>query len=197
MLHFEQPLYFYLLLCIPILIALFYAVSVRNNKLRKRFGDLINLKRLASDISRFKSPLKFFLLILAFAILTIALANPRVGHRTQSVKGEGVDVYIALDVSKSMWAEDVLPNRMVRARQFSQKLISAVQGDRVGLILFAGQPFLQMPLTTDYAAAYMFVQSASPDINIAQGTAIERAIDMVVKIGKQYEKKKDGRYFEL
>ncbi len=190
MLHFEEPLYFYLLLCIPILFALFYVATLHNDKLRKQFGDLINLNRLTSDISRLKRPLKFSLLMMAFTFLTIALANPRVGHRTQSVKGEGADVYIAIDVSKSMWAQDVKPNRMERARQFSQKLIDAIEGDRVGLIFFAGSPFLQMPLTTDYAAARLFVQNASPELNINQGTAIEKAIDRVVELGRKNKKKK-------
>lgn len=205
MFHFEQPYYFYLFLCIPVLIALFVAITVHNNKLRKHFGALIGLERLAPNISRIKGPLKFGLMILAFAFLVVAMANPRMGNKTQSVKREGVDIYIALDISRSMWAEDIKPNRMERARQFSQKLVKAVRGDRVGLILFAGHPYLQMPLTTDYAAAQLFVQTSSPKLDITQGTAIESAIDMVVELGQKEEQKKqralivitDGENHEL
>lgn len=205
MFHFEQANYFYLLLCIPVLIALFVAITVHNNKLRAHFGALIGLERLAPDISRIKGPLKFGLLMLAIAFLVVAMANPRMGNKTQSVKREGVDIYIALDVSRSMWAEDIKPNRMERARQFAQKLVKAVRGDRVGLILFAGHPYLQMPLTTDYAAAQLFVQTASPKLDITQGTAIESAIDMVVELGEKEEQKKqralivitDGENHEL
>jgi Ca-activated chloride channel family protein len=190
MFHFEQPNYFYLLLCIPVLIALFVAITIHNNKLRKHFGALIGLERLAPNISRIKGPIKFGLMMLAFAFLVVAMANPRMGNKTQSVKREGVDIFIALDVSRSMWAEDIKPNRMERSRQFAQKLVKAVRGDRVGLILFAGHPYLQMPLTTDYAAAQLFVQTASPKLDITQGTAIESAIDMVVELGEKEEKKK-------
>lgn len=190
MLHFEQPAYFYLLLCVPVLIGLFIAVTLHNQKLRKNFGELLGLERLAPNISKIKRPLKFAILMVVFVFLVVALANPRMGNKTQSVKREGVDVFIALDVSRSMWAQDIKPNRMERARQFAQKLITAVRGDRVGLILFAGHPYLQMPLTTDYAAAQLFVRTASPKLDITQGTAIESAIDLVVEIGNKDEKKK-------
>jgi Ca-activated chloride channel family protein len=205
MFHFEQPYYFYLFLCIPVLIALFVAITIHNNKLREHFGALIGLERLAPNISRIKGSLKFGLMMLAFAFLVVAMANPRMGNKTQSVKREGVDIYIALDISRSMWAEDIKPNRMERARQFAQKLVKAVRGDRVGLILFAGHPYLQMPLTTDYAAAQLFVQTSSPKLDITQGTAIESAIDMVVELGEKEEQKKqralivitDGENHEL
>ncbi|WMX15335.1 MULTISPECIES: VWA domain-containing protein [unclassified Aureispira] len=205
MLHFEQPNYFYLLLCIPVLIALFVGITLHNNQLREHFGALIGLERLAPNISRIKGPLKFGILMLAMAFLVVAMANPRMGNKTQSVKREGVDIFIAMDISRSMWAEDVKPNRMERARQFAQKLVKAVRGDRVGLILFAGHPYLQMPLTTDYAAAQLFVQTASPKLDITQGTAIESAIDMVVELGRKEEQKKqralivitDGENHEL
>lgn len=190
MLHFEQPLYFYLLLAVPILLVLFIVVTKNNNRLRANFGALLGLERLAPHISKVKRPLKFALLLGVFTILVIALANPRMGNKTQSVKREGLDVFIALDISKSMWAQDVKPNRMERARQFTQNLITAIQGDRVGLILFAGVPFLQMPLTTDYSAAQLFVRTASPQLDITQGTAIESAIDLVVELGNKEEQQK-------
>ena len=134
--------------------------------------------------------MKFSLLLIAFAFLVIALANPQMGNKTQSIKRQGVDVFIALDISRSMWAQDLKPNRMERARQFAQKLVQSLKGDRIGLILFAGQAYLQMPLTVDYAAAEMFVRTASPAIEITQGTAIEEAINLVVELGEKEESQK-------
>ena len=190
MLHLEQIQYLWLLLGIPVFIGLFVAVRLQIRKQREAFGDLLGLERLAPKISTQKRPLKFALIVSAFAFLVIALANPRAGNKTQSIKRQGIDVYIAMDVSRSMWAEDLKPNRMERARQFAQKLISSLRGDRIGLILFAGQSFLQMPLTVDYAAAEMFVRTASPELDITQGTAIESAIDLVTDISAKEEKEK-------
>lgn len=190
MLHFEQPAYFYLLFAVPILVALFVVINKQNQRLQEHFGALLGLERLAPHSSKHKRPIKFTMLIVAFVFLITALANPRFGNATQSIKRQGVDVYIALDISRSMWAEDVKPNRMERAKQFAQKFIDAIKGDRVGLILFAGHPYLQMPLTVDYAAAQLFVRTASPKLDITQGTAIESAIDLVVELGNKEEKKK-------
>ncbi len=182
MFHFEQTAYFYLLFLLPIAIALFVGALWQTQQMRAHFGHLLGLERLAPNISKYKRPLKFTLLLLAFTLLVVALANPRMGNTTQSVEREGVDVYIALDISRSMWAQDVKPNRMERARQFAQKLVQELRGDRIGLIVFAGYPYLQMPLTTDYAAATSFIQIASPKLDVSQGTAIESAIDQVVEI---------------
>lgn len=190
MLHLEQPQYLWLLLGIPIFVVLFILVTKQIQKNRAHFGALLGLERLAPHISTQKRPFKFGLLLLAFLFLVIGLANPRMGNKTQSIKRQGVDVFIAMDISRSMWAQDLKPNRMERARQFAQKLVQALRGDRVGLILFAGQAYLQMPLTVDYAAAEMFVRTASPDLEITQGTAIEEAINLVAELGKDEENKK-------
>ncbi len=190
MLHFEHPEYLWLLLSIPLLAALFFAVSRQIQQQRASFGALLGLERLAPSLSIKKRPLKFALVLVAFASLIIGIANPRMGNKTQTVKRSGVDVYIALDVSRSMWAEDIKPNRMERARQFAQKLVEAMRGDRIGLIFFAGQAYLQMPLTVDYAAASMFVRTADPDLYITQGTAIKEAIDYIVNLNAKSEQQK-------
>lgn len=190
MLHFEETQYLWLLLFIPVFIGLFVAVTMQIHKQREHFGALLGLERLAPYISKKKRPLKFALVVIAFAFLVIAMANPRMGNKTQSVKRQGVDVFIAMDVSRSMWAEDIKPNRMERVRQFAQKLIDEIKGDRIGLILFAGQAYLQMPLTVDYAAAEMFVRTASPELDITQGTAVEQAIDLVVELSNKAKDKK-------
>lgn len=188
MFHFEHPSYFYLLFALPLLAGLFWLMQRQDDQLRQRFGALFGLERLAPNYARYKRPFKFALGLGALTFLILALANPRMGHKTQTVNREGVDVYIALDVSRSMWAEDVKPNRMERARQLTQKIIQGVKGDRVGLILFAGHPYLQMPLTVDYAAAQLFARTASPQLDITQGTAIGSAIDLVVEVSAKAEK---------
>ncbi|MCP4443702.1 MAG: VWA domain-containing protein [Aureispira sp.] len=174
---------------VPLLTIFFWVVMIRINKQRELFGAQL-LARLAPDLSPYKRPVKFGLSMLAVIFMITALANFRMGNKTQTVKREGVDVFIALDVSKSMRAEDIKPNRMQRARQFATKLVNALRGDRVGLILFAGQAYLQMPLTIDYSAALLFVRTASPDLEITQGTAIEEAIDLAMKSGQTDENKK-------
>lgn len=185
MFHFENTSYFYLLFLLPVAIGLFVGAIWQTRQMRAHFGHLLGLERLAPHISTYKRPIKFSLLLVAFVVLVIALANPRMGNATQSVEREGIDVYIALDISRSMWAEDVKPNRMERARQFAQKLVNELRGDRIGLIVFAGYPYLQMPLTTDYAAATSFIQIASPRLDVTQGTAIETAIEKVVEISQK------------
>lgn len=182
MFHFENIAYFYLLFLVPVVIGLFVGAIWQTRQMRAHFGHLLGLERLAPAISTYKRPLKFGLLLGAFLLLIVALANPRMGNTTQSVERQGIDVYLALDISRSMWAEDVKPNRMERARQFAQKLVDELRGDRVGLLVFAGHPYLQMPLTTDYAAAISFIQIASPKLDVTQGTAIESAIEQVVNI---------------
>jgi Ca-activated chloride channel family protein len=190
MFHFENTTYFYLLLLVPVAIGLFVGALWQTRQLRAHFGDLLGLERLAPDISTYKRPFKFGLLLLAFVFLVLAMANPRMGNTTQSVEREGIDVYIALDISRSMWARDVKPDRMERARQFAQKLVNELRGDRVGLIVFAGYPYLQMPLTTDYAAATSFIQIASPKLDVSQGTAIELAINQVLDISAKENQEK-------
>ncbi len=188
MLHLEQPAYLWLLLGVPVFILLFWLVSRQIAQQRQQFGAMIGLARLAPEVSTTKRPFKFGLLLLGYVFLVLALANPQMGSKTQSIQRQGVDVFIALDISSSMWAEDIKPNRMERARQLAQKIVQSLKGDRIGLILFAGQAYLQMPLTVDYAAAEMFVRTASPDLEITQGTAIEKAIDLVVELGEQDDK---------
>jgi len=190
MLHFEEIQYLWLWLLLPVLLGGWLWIRWQVKQQRATFGDMLGLERLAPHISKKKHGIKFSLLLISFFFLVIALANPRMGNKTQSVKREGVDVFIALDVSRSMWAEDLKPNRMERARQFAQKLVEELKGDRVGLILFAGQAYMQMPLTVDYAAAEMFVRTASPQLDITQGTAIEGAIDLSVELSNKQEDKK-------
>lgn len=174
--RFENPDYLYLLAVIPLFFLLFWWVSWHNKKLLKQFAQPALLKTLMPLNSPGRKRLKFFFFSLALASLIIALANPQTGARLEEVKREGIDLFIAVDISNSMLAEDIAPNRLENAKQAINRLINKLQGDRIGIILFAGKAFIQLPLTTDYAAAKMFVSTIETDLIDAQGTAIGEAI---------------------
>ena len=151
--------------------------TVRKNALEK-FGNHLLLQQLMPEVSRYKHIVKFVLLMVSVAFLIVGWANPQWGSKKEKVKLKSADVIIALDVSNSMLAQDMRPNRLERARQFTLQLIDGLKGERIGLIIFAGNAYLQMPLTADYAAAQLFVKSANPDLVPVQGTAIKDAIDL-------------------
>ncbi len=184
---FEYPYILLLLLLLPLLYVLFAIAQRRNNTMREAFGDWDVLKELLSDYNPKRGFIKFWLIFAAFTLLIIALANPRIGSLTRKVKRQGVDVYLALDISRSMWAKDVTPrglDRLEKARIFSLKLVEELKGNRIGLIFFAGEAFLQMPVTLDYSAAKLFLNEGLGDFEITQGTAIDEVIKLVVKSGK-------------
>ena len=146
-----------------------------------RLGDAPLLKSLMPDASKYRSGIKFGLMLLALALLFIGWANPQWGSKKEQVKRKSVDVMIALDISTSMFAQDIPPNRLARAQRFAEGLIEKLKGERIGLILFAGSAYLQMPVTTDYAAAKLFVRSANPNLAGTQGTVIGEAIKLARK----------------
>ena len=178
MFRFETKEHLYALILLPILLVFFWLMWVMKKKALEKFGNPVLIKKLMPEVSRYKDWLKFSLLLLATAFLVIAWANPQWGSKREKVKRKSSDVFIALDISLSMMGTDIAPNRMERAKQFSQKLIQALRGERLGTIIFAGNAYLQVPLTTDYAAAQMFVRSANPNMAPTQGTAISEAIDL-------------------
>ena len=141
-------------------------------------GDTTLLEALMPDTSKYRMGIKFGLMLLALALLFIGWANPQWGSKKEDVKRKSVDVMIALDISTSMYAEDIPPNRLERAKRFAEDLVEKLKGERIGLILFAGSAYLQMPVTTDYAAAKLFVRSASPELAGSQGTVIGEAIGL-------------------
>lgn len=141
-----------------------------------RLGDSRLVALLMPDASRWKQQAKWALLLTAVAFLAIGWANPQWGNKREQAKRKSVDVVIALDISNSMYADDLPPNRLERAKKFAEILVEKLKGERIGLVLFAGGAFLQMPLTTDYGATTMFLQSASPELAGTQGTAIAEAI---------------------
>lgn len=188
MLNFEHFTYFYGLGIAALLVVLFVFAQQKSAAQRAKFGKM--LERIAPNFASGRGIFKFILVISAWVLLLVSLANLRKSNRYETVQRQGVDVLIALDISRSMWAQDISPNRMERARQFTLKLIEATKGDRIGLILFAGQAFLQMPMTVDYNAAQLFVRTATPELEITQGTAIEEAIDLSMRLGQGDQQQK-------
>ncbi|OSY88797.1 BatB protein [Tenacibaculum holothuriorum] len=174
----EEPIYFYLLAIIPFLIVVFLLVLWWKKRTQKKFANADLLKKLAPNSSVFKSVLKLTFLIIGLFFLIIALVNPKMGTKLKTVKREGVDVVFALDVSKSMLAEDIAPNRLEKAKQIISKIIDKLGSDRVGIIIYAGNAYPLLPITTDHAAAKMFLQNATPDMVSSQGTAINEALDL-------------------
>jgi Ca-activated chloride channel homolog len=180
MFRFEHPTYLYALALIPVLTVFFYLTRRARRQALLRFGDENLVHRLMPQVSMLKHPLKFGVLMLAFTCLIVALANPQRtgGMRREKVQTKASDIIIALDISNSMLADDVKPNRLDRARSFALDLIRELKGERIGIVIFAGNADIQMPLTSDYTAAEMYLKSASPKQIPIQGTALSEAIDI-------------------
>lgn len=176
MYQIEEPTYFIYLIAIPILFAVFLLVSFWKKRTQKKFTDELLLKRLTPEKSLFKSYLKMILFLVGFTFLIVSLTNPKMGTKLETVKRQGVDIVFALDVSKSMLAEDIAPNRLEKAKQIISKIIDKLGSDRIGIIIYAGNSYPLLPITTDHGAAKMFLQSANPDMVSSQGTAINEAI---------------------
>ncbi|WP_159021984.1 VWA domain-containing protein [Formosa sp. L2A11] len=178
MFQLEEKIWFWALCVIPVIIIIYSVLQIWKRHTQKKFADKALLKRLSPNRSVFKSVLKVVVLCLAFASLAIALVNPKVGTKLETVKREGVDIVFAVDVSKSMLAEDIAPNRLEKAKQLVTQIINNLASDRVGIIAYAGKAFPQLPITTDYASAKMFLQNMNTDMMSSQGTAINEAINL-------------------
>lgn len=189
MFRFANGEILYGLLAIPLLALLFWHAFRMKRKALGRFGNPELLKRLTASVSRSRQIWKAVLLLLALVSLITALARPQLGTKMKTVKREGQDILIALDVSLSMTAADVKPSRLEKAKHEIASLIERLRGDRVGLIAFAGRAFVQCPLTLDYGAARMFLNAMSPEIIPVPGTAIAEAIDQAVEAFVEKERK--------
>ncbi|WP_338732394.1 vWA domain-containing protein [Mangrovimonas cancribranchiae] len=174
----EEKIWFWALLVIPIVVLMFLVLQFWKKRTQKRFADKALLKRLSPNQSLFKAILKLVVWSLAIACLVLALVNPKIGTKLETVKREGVDIVFAVDVSKSMLAEDIAPNRLEKSKQLVTQIINNLASDRVGIIAYAGKAFPQLPITTDYAAAKMFLQNMNTDMLSSQGTAISEAIEL-------------------
>lgn len=178
MFQLEEDMWFWLLFLVLGMVVLFFWTAFWKRKTKRLYASTELLKRLSPDQSRFKAVLKLMVLAMAVVCFCIALVNPKVGTKLETVKREGVDIVFAIDVSKSMLAEDVAPNRLEKAQQLTAQIINNLVGDRVGIIAYAGKAVPQLPITTDYAAAKMFLQNMNTDMLSSQGTAIDEAIQL-------------------
>lgn len=174
----EAKIFFNLLFIIPAIIAAYIMLQFWKKRAQKRFASSRSLKRLTPSYSLFKSALKIIIICLGILFITIALVNPKIGTKLETVKREGVDVVFAIDVSKSMLAEDIAPNRLEKSKRLVSEIINNLGSDRIGIIAYAAQAFPQLPITTDYAAAKMFLQSMNTNMLSSQGTAIDEAIQL-------------------
>ncbi|MBL7702453.1 MAG: VWA domain-containing protein [Ferruginibacter sp.] len=186
---FQHTEYLFALAAIPVMLLLYFFVLYWKKRTIKKIGDANLVKEMIKNHSPQKFALKFVLVLAAFALGAFALANPRLPKGVEQVSRNGIDVMIALDVSKSMLAQDVKPNRLERAKQALGKLIDKLSNDRVGIVVFAGRAYLQMPLTGDHGAAKMYLGSASTDIVPTQGTVISDALKMCYASFNAKEKK--------
>jgi Ca-activated chloride channel family protein len=181
MFRFAHPEYLYGLAAIPLIWLLYAFMIAWKRKARKKLGDANLISRLSQSSSRSKPFLQAILFTIGFFFLVTGVADPQIGTKLEEVKREGVDIIIALDVSNSMKCEDIKPSRLERAKQSISRLIDKLDNDRIGIIVFAGQAYVQLPITTDYSAAKLFLSSIDTDIIPTQGTAIGAAIDLAMQ----------------
>jgi Ca-activated chloride channel family protein len=178
MFRFSHNEYFWLLTVIPALTLLLILFLLWRKKALNRYGDPVIFLPLMPEASSIKTILKFVLQMVAVTGLIVALAQPQTGSRMEKIQRKGIDIMICLDVSNSMLAGDIKPNRLERAKQSISRLIDRLEGDRIGLIVFAGKAYTQLPITTDYAAAKLFLNTVNTGIAPTQGTAIADAIEL-------------------
>lgn len=178
MFRFADSIYLFFLFIIPILLGVIIWYLGSKKRTLRRFGNPDLLEQLMPDVARGKPYTKYILILISLAGIIVALARPQFGSKLKEVKREGIELVIALDVSNSMLAEDIHPNRLERAKQAISNLIDRLEDDKMGLIVFAGDAYIQLPITTDYSAAKIFLSTLSTDIVPKQGTAIGTAIDL-------------------
>ena len=187
MFRFASPQYLYLLLVLVALAAVHYYIIYKKKRQVKRFGDPELTKQLFLGVSRWRPELKFWLAMAALASFIVALARPQFGTRLDTRERVGIEAIIALDVSNSMLAEDVKPNRLEKAKMMVSNMVDGMKDDKIGLIVFAGQAFVQLPITSDYVSAKMFLETISPSMMSVQGTDVAEAINLSMRSFTQQE----------
>jgi Ca-activated chloride channel homolog len=181
MFKFEHPEYLSLLLILPMMAGLFLFQYFRRKQALKKMGEPRLVLTLMPSFSQSRINLKAIMILLITALLIVAIAGPQFGSKLTKVKHEGIEIIVALDVSNSMLAEDIKPNRLERAKQELSRLMDKLQDDRFGLIVFAGDAYTEIPITNDYLSAKMFLSGISPNMVSRQGTAIGSAIELAIK----------------
>ena len=181
MFRFEEPTYLYLLLLLPFLAAFYLYSNYRRRKAIRKFGDPVLMAQLMPDVSKYRPDVKFWLVFAAIGLFAVLLARPQFGSKLETVKRQGVEVMIALEISNSMLAQDVQPSRLEKAKRLVAQLVDKMENDKVGMIVFAGDAFTQLPITSDYISAKMFLESINPSLISKQGTAIGAAINLATR----------------
>ena len=181
MFRFEEISFLFWLAAVPVVLVIMYGAHIYRKRRIEKVGDPNLVKRLMPDSSTKRTWIKNVMILIGLSFLFVAASNPQWGTKKEKVRAQSADIFIAFDISQSMMAQDISPSRLERAKRFTEKLIRSLKGDRVGLIYFAGDAYLQMPLTNDYAAAELFVKSANPNLAGTQGTAIDEAIDLAMR----------------
>ena len=176
----DEKKYLYLLLLLPIVACIFLFNMYWKRKKKREFGDLEMVKKLSPESSVFKPVLKLVVFVVALLALIIALVNPKIGTKMETVKREGIDIVFAMDVSKSMLAEDVAPNRLDKSKQIVSQIINQLGSDRIGIVAYAGSAFPVLPITSDYSVAKMFLQSMNTEMVSSQGTSLDDAIRLAI-----------------
>lgn len=178
MFRFEEPTYLYLLAALPLIAILRWLLERKQQKRLKLFGDPTLLRQLMPDVSRMRPVMKFWMLLAALALIIVMMARPQMGTRISHEKRTGIESIIAMDISNSMLAEDVTPSRLDRTKMMVENLVDNFTDDKIGLIVFAGDAFVQLPITSDYVSAKMFLSEIDPSLIATQGTDIATAINM-------------------
>jgi|TARA_B110000459_G_scaffold203115_1_gene258317 Ca-activated chloride channel family protein len=178
MYQFEDKIWFWLLVIPALTLALFFINEFWKSRTQKKFITSSLLIRLSPNLSKFKPYLKISISSISLILLILALVNPQIGSKTETYKRFGIDIVFAIDVSKSMLAEDIAPNRLEKSKQIVNQIINKLTSDRVGIVAYAGKAFPQLPITTDYSSAKMFLQNMNTDMISSQGTAIDEAIQL-------------------
>ena len=181
MFRFAHPDFLYLLFLLPALVAFYVYAMIVKKKAIKKYGNPTLLAELMPEVSTKRQHLKFWLLFGAITMVIFIIAGPQFGSKLETVKRQGVEIMVCLDVSNSMLAEDVSPNRLDKAKQMLSRLTDGFTNDKVGLIVFAGDAFTQLPITSDYISAKMFLSSINPSMVSTQGTAIGAAINLAAR----------------
>ena len=187
MFRFEDSIYLYLLAVIPMLALLRFMMTRSRKKRLRKFGDPQLVKQLMPDVSRWRPAVKFWLLQAALALIIVMLARPQLGTKISHEKRQGIETIIAMDISNSMLAQDVTPSRLDRCKMMVENLVDNFTDDKIGLIVFAGDAFIQLPITSDYVSAKMFLADIQPSLIATQGTDIALAISKAVNSFTQEE----------
>ena len=180
MFELESPIYFYLFALIPLVVAFFLFNLYWKRKQQAAFADVALFEKLSPEQSTFKSSLKLLITIAAISMVIIALVNPKMGTKMETVKRQGIDIVFAIDISKSMLAQDIAPSRLEKTKQLVSQIINQLGNDRVGIVGYAGSAYPDLPITTDYSIAKMYLQSMNTNMVSSQGTAFNDAIKLSV-----------------